>query len=344
MNEQTAAPMRRPRTDTRLLDDITFGLAGYWAVLVAHDLKLFPLLAAHPCTLPEVCDRLQLVRRPAEALLMVCVSLGLLQVQDGRYRLTPLAEDHLLDNSPTYFGGLLDLWITNASVLTFESVKRTLLTDAPQPYGEGEAFQSHAAQADLARAFTRAMHSNSMGPALVWPDTLDLSGHQLMLDVGGGSGAHCIGATRRWPHLQGIVFDMAPVCEVAQECITRAGLQSRISTQVGDIWQDPFPAADVHFYGQIYHDWPVEKCQFLTKKSFESLAPGGRIILHEKLLNDEKTGPFAIAAFSIAMLLWTEGEQYSGRELSAMLTEAGFTDIEVKPTWGYWSIVTGRKP
>jgi hypothetical protein len=71
---------------------------------------------------------------------------------------------------------------------------------------------------------------------------------------------------------------------------------------------------------------------------------GGRIILHEKLLHDDKTGPFAIAAFSITMLLSTEGQQYSGGELSAMLTAAGFTDIEVKPTSGYWSIVTGRKP
>jgi hypothetical protein len=343
MNGQTATPLRRPRTDTRLLDDITFGLAGYWAVLVAHDLKLFPLLAANPYTLQEICARLQLARRPAEALLTVCVSLGLLQVQDDRYSLTSLAEDHLLESSPTYFGGVLDLWITNASVFSFASVKRALLTDAPHPYGDGEMFQSHAAQADLARAFTRAMHSNSLGPALVWPDTLDLSGHRLMLDVGGGSGAHCIGATRRWPHLHGIVFDMAPVCEVAQEYITRDGLQSRVTTQVGDMWQDPFPAADLHFYGQIYHDWPPEKCRFLTRKSFESLQPGGRIVLHEKLLNDHKTGPFAIAAFSIAMLLWTEGEQYSGQELSAMLAEAGFRDIEVKPTWGYWSIVTGRK-
>jgi len=102
--------------------------------------------------------------------------------------------------------------------------------------------------------------------------------------------------------------------------------------------------ADLHFYGQIYHDWPPEKCQWLTQKSFASLEAGGRIIIHEKLLNDDKTGPFAIAAFSISMLLWTEGQQYSGGELSAMLTAAGFTDIEVKPTSGYWSIVTGYKP
>jgi hypothetical protein len=62
------------------------------------------------------------------------------------------------------------------------------------------------------------------------------------------------------------------------------------------------------------------------------------------LYNDAKTGPLSAAAYGLALLLWTEGKKYSGRELSALLAEAGFTDIEVKPTWGYWSIVTGRKP
>jgi len=94
----------------------------------------------------------------------------------------------------------------------------------------------------------------------------------------------------------------------------------------------------------IYHDWPPEKCRFLTQKSFENLESAGRIIIHEMLYQDDKTGPFPVAAGNIGTLLWTEGQQYSGRELSALLTEAGFTDIEMKPTWGYWSIVTGRKP
>jgi hypothetical protein len=94
----------------------------------------------------------------------------------------------------------------------------------------------------------------------------------------------------------------------------------------------------------IYHDWPPEKCRVLTQKSFESLVSGGRIILHEMLYQDEKTEPFAVAAVNIGMLLWTEGQQFSGREWSAMLAEAGFMDIEVKPTFGYWSIVTDRKP
>ena len=219
-----------------------------------------------------------------------------------------------------------------------------VLADTSKAYGDKEVFKSHEEQAARARTFTRAMHSTSLGPALAWPEMIDLSRHVVMLDVGGGSGAHSIGATLQWPHLQAIVFDRFPVCEVAQEFIAHQGLQSRIETYVGDMWSDPYPAADLHFYSMIYHDWAPEKCQFLARKSFESLESGGHLIIHEMLYQDDKMGPFPVAAFNINMLLWTEGQQYSGRELCTMLTEVGFTEPEVKSTFGYWSIVTGRKP
>ena len=134
------------------------------------------------------------------------------------------------------------------------------------------------------------------------------------------------------------------ILDYLNEFITRHGLQERIGTQVGDMWTDSFPPADLHFYSWIYHDWPPEKGRVLTHKSFVGLESGGRIIIHEMLYNDDKMGPFAVAALNSAMLWGTEGQEYSGRELSTMLTEAGFVDIEVKPTWGYWSVVTGRKP
>jgi hypothetical protein len=43
------------------------------------------------------------------------------------------------------------------------------------------------------------------------------------------------------------------------------------------------------------------------------------------------------------MLGWTEGEQYSGKEISEMLREAGFANIQVRPTFGYWGLVTAQK-
>jgi hypothetical protein len=94
----------------------------------------------------------------------------------------------------------------------------------------------------------------------------------------------------------------------------------------------------------MFHDWLPEKCHFLMAKSFNSLESGGRIVIHEMLYNDEKTGPFAAAAFSMMMLGWTEGKQYSGQELSAMLREIGFEEIQIQKAFGYYSIVSGRKP
>ena len=332
------------RADDRPLWDIDWGMLAGPTVLVAYDLKLFPLLAEQPRTLAQVCSALNIAPRAATVLLTTCTALKLIQVQEEVYSLTPTSEEYLLETSPTYFGGYFDLLIETNSLVSFESVKKAVLTNTAQVYGTGDLFKSHEEQTALAGAFTRAMHGHSMSSALVWPNLIELSDYQLMLDVGGGSAAHAIGAVQRWPHLQAIVLDIAPVCEVADEFIASHGLQDRISTQVSDMWTDPFPAADIHFYSDIYHDWPPEKCQFLTQKSFESLKPGGRLIIHEILYNDTKTGPLAAAAYGVAMLLNTQGQQYSSGELSMMLKEAGFTEIESRATFGYWSMVSGRKP
>jgi hypothetical protein len=335
--------IRKPRVDDRKLWDVVFSVYGAPAVLLAHKLKLFPFLAQKARSFAEICAHLSIAARPAETILAANAALGFVKLKGGRYTLTPHSEDYLLEESPTYFGSYFDLIINNYSVCSIESLEKAVRTDAPQVYGGVELFRSHEDQANLARSFTRAMHSISMAPAMAWPHAVDLSRCKVMLDVAGGSGAHCIGAVTRWPKLRATVFDMAPVCEVANEIAQQVGLQDRISTHTGDIWKDPFPPADLHFYSYIYHDWPPDKCRFLSRKSFESLNRGGRIIVHEVLYNKDKTGPFAAAAYTMIMLGWTTGRQYSGRELSEMLREAGFEDIRVKPTFGYLSIVTGVK-
>jgi len=336
--------MKRPRSDDHLVWDMIMGVYGHQAVLLAHDLKLFPFLADAPRTLEEVADALKIAHRPASSLLQACAAFCLVESRDGRYALTPVAEDYLLESSPVYFGGFLDYTLANRSVLTFDALKQAVLTNAPQLYGGQDIYKSHEERGEAARAFTRMMHSHSMAEALVWPEKIDLSLHRAMLDIGGGSGVHSIGAAHSWPDLRAIVLDLASVCGVTKEYIAGYGLQERISTLVGNMWSDPFPKADLHFYADIYHDFTPEQCRFLTQKSFASLEPGGRLIVHEMLFNSDKPGPFTVAGYDVSMLLWTEGQQFTGAELSAMLSEAGFVEIAVIATQGYWAIVTGQKP
>ncbi len=345
MDKEDFPSIKAPRVDDRPLWDVVFAVYGYPALLLAHRLKIFPLLAEGPRTLAEICNALSIQQRPAEAILTVATSLGFLSLQEERYALTAVAEEYLLESSPNYFGFFWDLMIANYQVCSFSTLEKAVLTDSPQAYGGGDIFKSHEEQIELLHRFTRGMHSISITSAFVWPEVFDFSQHRVMLDVAGGSAAHSIGAALKLPNLKVIFLDFLQVCEIAQEYIGQYGLQERIKTQEINIWNDHWPSADLHFFSNIYHDWTPEKCHFLTAKSFNSLEPGGgRIVIHEMLYNDEKTGPFPSAAYSMMMMGWTEGKQYSGLELSAMLQEIGFEDIQIRKAFGYYSIVTGRKP
>ncbi len=344
MAQDVSSNIQTPRVDDRPVWDVIFAVYGYPALLLAHRLKVFALLAAGPRTIEDICNSLNIKQRPAEAILTAATALGFLSLQEGRYSLTAVSEEYLLEKSPNYFGFFWDLMIDNYQVSSFTSLEKAILTDAPQAYGGGDIFKSHEEQIELLQRFTRGMHSISRTSAFFWPEVMDFSQHRVMLDVAGGSAAHSIGAALKLPNVKVIFLDFRQVCEIAQEYINQYGLQERIKTQEINIWSDHWPAADLHFFSNIYHDWTAEKCHFLTAKSFNSLESGGRIVIHEMLYDDQKTGPFAPAAFSMMMMGWTEGKQYSGLELSTMLKEIGFEDIQIHKAFGYYSIVTGRKP
>jgi len=333
--------------DDRPLWDALLGLLVAPSLLVAHDKGVFGLLSNGARTAAEISENTGLAPRPMEAILAVLTSSKLVAaLPEGRFELTPLARSYLLPTSPTYFGGFLALVTGAFPVYSYESLKQVAVSDAPNAAGDAglDVFDVNSAHAQMAAGFTRAMHGMSVAPAQVWPNVVDLQNAKTLVDIGGGSGVHSIAALTRWPGLKGVILDMASVCDVAREFVANAKLEGRLAVQAGDMFKGPLPAGDVHFYGSVFHDWPAARCEALAQRSFDALPKGGRILLHEMLLNDTKSGPVAVAAFSVSMLFGTRGQQFTALELSQILKKAGFTEISVKPTFGYWSVVSGMKP
>jgi acetylserotonin N-methyltransferase len=121
-------------------------------------------------------------------------------------------------------------------------------------------------------------------------------------------------------------------------------LSERASTLVMDMFNEEFPSGyDVILFSQIMHDWSTPTNVELLAKAWRALPTGGKVLLHEKLLNKERKGPLANALVTLDMLYWTEGQQYSGEELEGLLDQSGFTSIRRFPTTGYWSVVVGEK-
>jgi hypothetical protein len=111
------------------------------------------------------------------------------------------------------------------------------------------------------------------------------------------------------------------------------------------MFREPWPTGyDAVFFSDIFHDWGPVLCRQLTQRSFGALPAGGRIYLHEMLLDETKAGPLPAVSYSMGMLRFTQGKQYSAGELEQLLQTEGFQELSVTPTYGYYSLVSARKP
>ena len=69
-------------------------------------------------------------------------------------------------------------------------------------------------------------------------------------------------------------------------------------------------------------------------KIYDRLPRGGALLVAERLLEEEKTGPTSALIQSLNMLVCTEGKERTFSECAALLRETGFTEVESRKTGG----------
>jgi acetylserotonin N-methyltransferase len=171
-----------------------------------------------------------------------------------------------------------------------------------------------------------------------------LRGVSRLLDVGGGSGCFSIAIAQELQSVRCTVLELPAVCDVARGYIADGGVADRVDTMSIDMFRDAWPRGyDGMLFSNIFHDWNAATNRFLARRAYDALERGGRIFLHEQLLAEDGSGPVTTAAFSMLMLFGTHGRQYTFSELEQILSSAGFVDIDSRATYGYYSVVSGRK-
>jgi acetylserotonin N-methyltransferase len=141
-------------------------------------------------------------------------------------------------------------------------------------------------------------------------------------------------------------MDLKEVAAEASKYVERYQVGDRVGAIGVNMFTQEWPSGpDGHFFSNVFHDWSDETNRDLARRSFAALPPGGRIFLNEILMDDDYTGPYPAAAFSLLMLIGTLGKQYSLAEFRDILESAGFTDVQAQRTGGgYYSLVSARKP
>jgi acetylserotonin N-methyltransferase len=180
--------------------------------------------------------------------------------------------------------------------------------------------------------FLMGMHGYGLlsSPAVV--ASFDLSRFRRLVDLGGATGHLAIAACERYPALRAAVFDLPRVLEVARSEIDRSPVAARIELIAGDFFTGALPEADLFAVGRILHDWSEEKIHALLAKIHARLPQGGGLLIAEKLLEEDKSGPTWAHMQSLNMLVCTEGRERTLGEYRALLERAGFTRVEGRRT------------
>jgi (2Fe-2S) ferredoxin/predicted O-methyltransferase YrrM len=178
-------------------------------------------------------------------------------------------------------------------------------------------------------AFIAAMHRNAAERAPVVVRTVGTEGIRRMLDIGGGSGAYSIAFAQANSALTADILDLASVVPIAQRHIQTAGVAGRVFLRTGDLRSDQLGQDyDLVFVSAICHMLGPEENVDLLGRCHAALAPGGRLVIQDFILEPDKTAPKWGALFALNMLVGTRaGSSYSEPEYTAWLSAAGFRDI-----------------
>jgi len=324
-----------PATDPTAIYRYRESLAAVDALTAAIvHLDLFTALADSPADLPTICQRFSIHPRPASTLCTLLVANGLLRRDgNGVLHVTDTSREFIVSGEPfdarPYYASIAD----KPGVTDFLTV---LQTDRPAnwPGEEGEADWHAAMRTEaFAESFTAAMDCRGrvLGPGLATALTGTAPGR--LLDVGGGSGVYAIAVARAFPETRATVLEASPVDRIARRTISAAELGGRIDVVTADMFTDPWPADhDTHLFSNVLHDWNEADCRRLLANSVTALPHGGRLLIHDMLLDDDMSGPLWAAEYSVLLTTVTQGRLYSAAEIGGWLAELGMHIVASAPT------------
>jgi predicted O-methyltransferase YrrM len=188
------------------------------------------------------------------------------------------------------------------------------------------------------------MHRNAATRAPMVVKAVGAASVRRMLDVGGGSGAYSIAFAQANPALRAEVFDLATVVPIAGRHIAEAGLGERVRTLIGDLRKDGLGSGyDLVLLSAICHMLSPEENRDLLRRAFAALAPGGRIVIQDHIMAEDKTRPRGGALFAINMLVGTAGgSTYSEQEYAGWLRECGCEEVQRVELNGPNDLMIGR--
>lgn len=306
---------------TEMVNDLS-ATANAWrqsiVLLTANRYDLFTHLSGKLLTAKQVAEGMRWDGRACEVLLNALTSTELLKKEGGCFSNSEMAERLLVKDSPDYQGDILNhnlnLWERWSRI--GEVLKSGLpLRDPEKPRSPEEQRHFINGMANIARYSAEKL----------W-DRIDLSGNSRLLDAGGGPGTYSFAASRRFPNLECVVFDLPEVEPIFQEHHSRTNVGQKVSFYAGNLHEGLFPGKfDTVLLSNIIHSWGEDENRILLQKMNETMDNGGLLLIKDFFISEDGTKSLFAALFTVNMLVSTpSGRCFSREEVKAWLESVDF--------------------
>ena len=143
------------------------------------------------------------------------------------------------------------------------------------------------------------------------------------------------------------MIDFPNVVAVAARFVDEAGLSSRISCLAGDALQvDWRQECDAVLMSYLLSAVGPDEGARLLDRAAAALVPGGLLIIHDFMLDEDRSGPTLAALWFLQYLAYrADCASFTASEIGRLLSERGFVDVTTAGLiHEVTSVVTGHKP
>jgi O-methyltransferase domain len=188
-----------------------------------------------------------------------------------------------------------------------------------------------AERPEQCETFQRAMTNSTAGAADAIVEAYDFSSIERLADVGGGHGLLLASVLRRYPKLEGVLYDRPEVVAGVPQS-QFAGCEGRIGIEAGSFFEHVPDGCDAYMVKHIIHDWSDEHCRTILRLMRDKLPKNGRVLICEMVVGDEP-GPTPAKMLDIEMLVMTVGgRERTAEEFGALFATSGLRLNRVVPT------------
>ena len=292
-------------------------------LLTSIELGIFSLLGSRELTAKDVSFELQTDEDTTERLLNSLTALGFTTKYRNHFKNTTDSIRYLDKSSPDYIGSLLHMNLNWESWGKLTEVVRTGKSIYKNLYVERSD--------EFVEAYVESVHRSYNHEAEGVSKAITLSNVKRMMDLGCGSGMYSIEFMKRNQNMEVILFDYPKVINHTQRYLDQAKLATNnYKLQSGDIKSSEYESnLDLIYASFMFEEFTIWDNIGIMQKCFDSLNKGGRLIIHENFISNDRTSPVNSVLYSLNLKLHTEnGNSFSQNDYWIMLKEAGFQKVD----------------